>query len=181
MEIMLELIIVLVILIIVIIFLSYKITNNKFNIYDIKFDKSETKLKKCLDEKFEVTLKIIDFLNKNISIDEDELHEFLNTNLKKISLEELNNVIIDADKHIEKCLSRNEKIINNEEFVCFNKKLIELNITINAIKKYYNTNVKEYNLLIKKFPTNIIAKIKKYQEKNKLKESPNEKLKILNK
>ena len=37
------------------------------------------------------------------------------------------------------------------------------NLIVN--KEYYNKNIAEYNKLIKLFPTNIIAKIGKYQEK----------------
>jgi len=180
MEILLELIIVLTVLIIVIIFLSYKIINNNFNIYNIKNNKSEKKLKKALNEKFELNLETINFLNKKIKINEDELHEFLNTNLKKVTLSDLNDIIIDTDKCISNYLSHNEKLVNNKEFSDINAKLNELNSTINSTKKYYNNSIKEYNKLIKKFPNKIIAKIKKYEEKTKLKEVTNEKLKILN-
>ena len=180
MKIMLELIIVLIVLILIILFLLYKIISNKFNIVNIKINKSETKLKDNLHQKFELVLKLINFLNKQSNFNEDEFHNILNTNLKKISLKELNDNLVESDKNIAKYLSQNEKLINEKELSEINKEINELNIIINATRKYYNTNLKEYNKLIKKFPNNIVAKIKKFEEKTKLQEANNEKLKILN-
>lgn len=170
MKILIELIIILVILLLIIMFLSYKIIINKFNIYNIKINKSKNNLVKDLNKKFELTLKIIDFLHNKITIDEDEINEFLNINLQKIEMEELNDILIKTDKFIDKYLVNNEKLINNNDFIELNKPIKELNIKINAIRKYYNETVKEYNQSVNKYPTKIIAKIKKFSEKDKLKE-----------
>ena len=170
MKTMIELIIILIVLLIIITILSYKIIINKFNIYNIKINKSKKNLVKDLNTKFELTLKILDFLHNKITIDEDEINEFLNIDLKQIEMEELNNILIKTDKFIDKHLLNNEKLINNEDFVNLNKPIKELNIKISAIRKYYNDTIKEYNLLINKFPSKIIAKLKKYNEKDKLKE-----------
>lgn len=181
MKLMIELLFILFFLILIIIFLSYKITSNKYSILNIKFNKAESKLKKALEEKFNLTIKVVEFLNKNATIDEDKLYNLLNANLKKTDLIELNEILVDADKYINDYLSHNEKLINYEEYVNLDMVLKELNVIINASRKYYNENVKEYNQLVKKFPTSIIAKIKKLEEKTKLKESHNNNLKILKK
>lgn len=179
MKIMMELVIVLIVLILIIIFLLYKIASNKLNIINIKIEKSETKLKESLDKKFELILKVINFLNDKPNFNEDDFHDTLNINLKKIVLVDLNNNLIDCDKKIEKYLLQNEKLVNNKELIEINKELNELNITINVTRKYYNSAIKEYNQAREKFPTNIVGKIKNYQEKEKLKENQREKLKIL--
>ena len=44
-------------------------------------------------------------------------------------------------------------------------KLDELDENLIVNKDYYNKNITEYNKLVKLFPTNIVAKICKYEEK----------------
>ena len=87
MDLIKELIIAIIILTIVIIFLITRIIINNCNIYDIKINKAKQNLKKELNKKFDVLLKVIDFLRNNVVLNEDPLYEFLNTNLKKVSLE----------------------------------------------------------------------------------------------
>ena len=156
-----------------------KFFNNKLNIYIIKIDKSKTKLKKNLNQKYEHSLKIIDFFIKKTNINEDQLYDFLNVNLKKIELDQLNNILVEVDIIIQKQLDQNEQLINDKVFSELKKNTDELDVIINSTKKYYNKIVKDYNLSLKKFPTNIIGKIKKYEPNKKLKELEKEELKIL--
>lgn len=181
MDLLIELLFILLIVIIIIIIFSYKILNNKYQIYIIKLDKAYSKINKNLHKKYDLLLKEIDFLNKKAPIDEDLLQEFLNTNLKKVETYDLNNTLIETDLLIQKHLSNNEKIINDKNFSEIKKDNDELDVIINSAKQYYNSNVKEFNSLIKKFPTSFIAKIKKYEIKKKLKELEKKELKILNK
>ena len=67
-------------------------------------------------------------------------------------------------------MDNNEKLLKNESVININKELNEINITINGGKKYYNDNLIYYNHLCNAFPSNIIAKIKKYKEKDFLDE-----------
>ena len=179
MKMILELIIVLVVLILIILFLLYKIANNKFNIVNIKINKSEKKLKKCLEQKFELFLKTINILNKQSNFNEENFHNLLNTNLNKVTLMELNDVLIEADTSISQYFSQNEKIVNTKDLLTINQEMNELNITINATKKYYNNSIRDFNQLIKIRFTKIVAKLKGYHEMEKLKESESVKLKIL--
>ncbi|MBQ6817208.1 MAG: LemA family protein [Bacilli bacterium] len=93
---------------------------------------------------------------------------------------DLNNILIDTDNNIENYLSQNEKTINNKDFKELYTKINNLDIKITSTRKYYNNNIEEYNKLIKKFPTSIVAKILRYKEKDCLKINKNKKLKILN-
>lgn len=180
MDLIKELIIAIIILTIVIIFLITRIIINNCNIYDIKINKAKQNLKKELNKKFDVLLKVIDFLRNNVVLNEDPLYEFLNTNLKKVSLEELNNIIIDTDLIIGEYFEKNEKLINDESMKEINKELNELNIEIISTTKYYNKIATEYNNYIKRFPNNLIAKISKRKPLDKLKEVSKNKLKIDN-
>ena len=76
-------------------------------------------------------------------------------------------------------MDNNEKLLKNESIININKELNEINININGGKKYYNDNLIIYNHLCNAFPSNIIAKIKKYKEKEFLDDEIKEELKIL--
>ena len=179
MKLVIELSIVILVLIGFIIFLIYKVANNNIKIYDIKFSEALKILNTNLKEKYDISLKVIEFLNCKVKLNEDPLHEFLNTNLKSIELNELNNILLDTDEYIEKYLEKNEKLINTQDYKDITKGLNNINMTINATIKYYNKNATEYNQLIKKIPYNIISKIKKIESKNKFKEQKKSELKIL--
>lgn len=180
MKMIIELLIVLVVLIGFILFLLYKIFNNKYNIIYIKISKSEKKLMESFKNKFNLLLKAIDFLNDKKNFDENLYHDFLNLNLEEITLNDLNDTLIDTELSIENYLSENEKIINNKDFKEIYKEIKEINITIDATRKYYNENLKDYNQFAKKFPTSILAKLKKLTEKDILKNDEEKKLKIFN-
>lgn len=180
MKMIIEVLIVLFALILAIVFLLTKVLTNKINIIKIKITKAEKKLTDLLKEKFELTLKEIDFLNDKKNFDENLYHSFLNIDLKNITLNNLNDLQNEADNNIKVYLSQNEKLINHKDFRELNKELNNLNITINATRKYYNENAKEFNKVIKKFPTSIVAKMKKEQSKDILNDNEEKKLKILN-
>jgi len=101
MKIIIELLIVLIVVIGIILFLLYKVLNNKYNVIDIKVSKSEKKLLKAQKDKYNLLLKAIDILNDNKKFDENQYHSFLNLKLDNISLNELNDILIETDNNIE--------------------------------------------------------------------------------
>ena len=58
-----------------------------------------------------------------------------------------------------------KELKESEELTNLEKKREELDENLIVNKEYYNRNIAEYNKLIKQFPTNIIAKMGKYEEK----------------
>ena len=76
-------------------------------------------------------------------------------------------------------MDNNEKLLKNEAVIKINNELSEVNITINGGKKYYNDNLVIYNHLCNAFPSNIVAKLKRYHEKDFLDGEIKEELKIL--
>ena len=55
--------------------------------------------------------------------------------------------------------------LNNKEFNDNFKKIEEINETLISCKTYYNKNTSELNKIIRKFPSNIVAKIHRYKIK----------------
>ena len=59
-----------------------------------------------------------------------------------------------------------EELKNNESFLKIELGLFESEAEIVAARKYYNDIITDYNKLVRKFPTIIVAKIHKYNLKN---------------
>ena len=94
-------------------------------------------------------------------------------------MEDLNDILINTDLYIEGYLEDNEKLVNDKVYKEIVKELDKLDVTINSTRKYYNDKVNEYNKLIKKFPYNLVNKMKKYPHRTKLTEQKKTELKIL--
>ena len=55
--------------------------------------------------------------------------------------------------------------MERDSFIKINSSLNESETEIIALRKYYNDTITEYNKLVKKIPSNIVAKISKYKQK----------------
>lgn len=151
---------------------------NKFQWYIIKLNKGETILSTALDKKYNILLRYIDYLKTNVKIKNEEFEEFklLNT---KIPINKLNKKINEMNNAINKVMDNNENLLKEETIININKELLEVNISINGSKKYYNDNLITYNQLVNSFPSKIIALLFRYKEKDFLDEEIKEELKIL--
>lgn len=104
--------------------------------------------------KYKIENKIFDNFNK---IKEDNLCTSKNDKLMNKCYKEL--IQIKEDNQKKKELKCFKDIINEYE---------DNELLIISLRTYYNKYVLEYNNIIKKFPYNIISKIKKYNLKNVL-------------
>ena len=152
---------------------------NKFQWTNVLVDKVETNLENSFSKKYNILMRYLDLLKENkIDIPDEEYNEFNLMNLKQ-PINKLNKKIDEMNNFINKIMDNNEKLLKNETIVNINKELNEANININGGKKYYNDNLILYNHLCNAFPSNIIAKLKKYKEKEFLDSETKEELKIL--
>lgn len=151
---------------------------NKFQWYIVKLNKGETILSTSLDKKYNILLRYIEYLKTTIKIKNEEFEEFklLNT---KIPINKLNKKINEINNIINKVMDNNENLLKDETIININKELLEVNISINGSKKYYNDNLIIYNQLVNSFPSKTIAKLFRYKEKEFLDEEIKEELKIL--
>ena len=87
--------------------------------------------------------------------------------------------IAKCDHEIKKYLDDNEKLLKIEAIININKEIREQDIIINSCKNYYNNNLVNYNKLIKGFPSKLVAKVCKYNEKDFYPEDKQDNFKIL--
>lgn len=152
---------------------------NKFQWTNILVDKGETNLETAFSRKHNILIRYLDILKDNkINIPDEEYDKYRLINLTQ-PVPILNKEIEEITNYINRIMDNNEKLLKDESIIKVNKELNEINITINGGKKYYNDNLVYYNHLCNAFPSNIIAKIKKYKEKDFLDDEIKEELKIL--
>ena len=152
---------------------------NKFQWTNILVDKGETNLESAFNKKHNILIRYLDIRKDNkIDISDEDYDKFRLLNLTQ-PVSVLNKEIEEITNYINRIMDNNEKLLKNESVININKELNEINITINGGKKYYNDNLIYYNHLCNAFPSNIIAKIKKYKEKDFLDDEIKEELKIL--
>lgn len=152
---------------------------NKFQWTNVLIDKGETNLENAFNKKHDILIRYLDILKDNkIDISEDDYEKYKLFNLHQ-SIIKSNKEIENITNYINRIMDNNEKLLKNEAIANINKEISEINITINGGKKYYNDNLIIYNHLCNAFPSNIIAKIKRYKEKEFLDDEIKEDLKIL--
>lgn len=152
---------------------------NKFQWTNILVNKGETNLENAFAKKHNILVRYLDILKDNkIKIPDEDYDKYQLINMKQ-DIIKLNAETEEITNYINRIMDNNEKLLKNESIININKELNEINITINGGKKYYNDNLVYYNHLCNAFPSNIIAKIKKYEDKDFLDSETKEELKIL--
>ena len=137
---------------------------NKLKVMNLKIEAAEKDVTEILKEKYD---KLNDINNIMKTKDREDLFKDIETlEIDKFNSIELNKELAKFDKIIVELTDYNKEIIfDAEEEESFDK-LAKININRLAIEKYYNDNVSVFNKAIDNFPSNIIAKFKKYDEKD---------------
>ena len=129
-----------------------------------KIDQAEVLIDEALRGRYDILTKIDQlFINeidkKSFFKDLDKLKE------ENISNFDLDRKLIATNIEIDSLKQKYKELDDSEEIKNLTKKINEYDEKLEVNRDYYNKNIAEYNKLIKTFPTNIIAKICKYNEK----------------
>lgn len=147
----------------------YTILYNKMQDYIIRINEVESIIDNNLRTKYDNINKCISIIkgNNNLEgkIDSKIFDEIIRLRTRKVSNFDLDRKLVDAENCLINLKEKYTELKENEDIKNIFTKNEELNDLLSVNKEYYNKNIAEYNKLIKMFPTNIIAKIGKYQEK----------------
>lgn len=143
-----------------VIYLLYTLINSKNHIYSQMIDYLNDNIKNNLTNKYDTTYKIIEFLINNKILNDSDIEEFLNLNLKKDKTKEIHLALLNTDKIIKDKLV-DIRLKNNEEFLNLYETLKVSNKDLASSINCYNRQIKEYNYLIKK---NIFVLHKRYKK-----------------
>lgn len=155
--------ILIIIIIIGILAIVYTNIYNNLVTYKLKIEKSEGIIDDTLRQKYDLIVKL-NIAIKKVVTKKDYLKEYVDLKNKKISNYELDRKLTEAFNIILELKDDYEEL-NDEDFNNDIKQIKKLNVTLTSCISYYNKNTSELNALIRKIPTNIVAKINKYKIK----------------
>ena len=131
---------------------------NKLQDCKLRIDESENKIDENLRNKYNLLINIIDFIEKNVDNEKISFNE-----IKELKDIEITN--FDFDRKLNECVLLINTINNdykdldsNIEYSSLIDKLKRIDEELTAAKKFYNTYIGDSNELVRKFPSNIIAK-----------------------
>lgn len=156
------------IIVICIIFAIYTLLYNKIQDYNIRINEVESMIDTNLREKYDninKCISIIKGMKELEDIDSKIFDEFIRVKTKKISNFDLDRTLVDAELLLVNLKEKYPLIKDNTEIKQTTNKIEDTNENLTVNIEYYNKNIAEYNKLIHLFPTNIIAKLSKQEEK----------------
>lgn len=147
----------------------YTTLYNKLQDYVIRINEVESIIDNNLRNKYDNINKCVSLIKGNEKINEEidkkMFEEIVRLRTKKISNFDLDRKLIEANNSFITLKEKYKELRDNEEISTISKKIDELDETLTVNRDYYNKNIAEYNKLVKLFPTNIVAKLCKYEEK----------------
>ena len=160
------LIIFLSILVIGVIIIEYIFNYNKIQSMNIKINESENIIDNELRNKFDLIIRSSTIINKLLKKEVSYFKELEKLKKDNISNFDMDRKIKEGENIIYKVKNDYKSLEDNDEYNDILNKLKDANEMLEASKSFYNKYTTEINLLIKKFPTNIIAKIHKIKLRN---------------
>lgn len=157
-------IIVILVIVCLILFLCASIYN-KFQELTIKLNEVEANIDTTLRKRFDLLNKSINIIKANTPIENEILELIVKLRSRKLSNFELDRQLYDAINEFNSYKEIYPELMESDAFLKINVSLNESENEIIALRKYYNDTITEYNKLVKKFPSNIIAIIYKHKQR----------------
>lgn len=157
--------IIIILVIICLILSSLAIFYNKFQELSIKTNEAEANIDTVLRKRFDLLNKSINVIKANTQIENDILELIVKLRSRKLSNFELDRQLYEAINEFNSYKEMYPELIESDTFNKIDKSLTESENEIIALRKYYNDTITEYNKLVKKFPSNIVALLYSHKEK----------------
>jgi len=154
-----------IITLIIILLIYYIFLYNKINDSIIRIEEAESRIDNNLRDKYDLLNRSITLFRNNIELDENAFKDIIKLRARKISNFDLDRVLVTAYNEFLSIYEANSKLRESDEIYKVSRQLEIINDELLTLRNYYNANITNYNKMIKLFPTNIIAQIKKYKEK----------------
>ena len=142
---------------------------NKIQDYIIKINEVESIIDNNLRAKYDNINKCVSLIKGNEIIskelDKNMFEEVVRLRNRKISNFDLDRKLIEANNQFITLKEKYKELKDDKEIINISKKIDELDEKLEVNREYYNNSIAEYNKLVKLFPTNIIAKLYKFEEK----------------
>ncbi len=159
-------IILIAIILIGILIISYIYNFNNLQEKNIKINESESIIDNELRNKYDLVMKSSTTINKLLKKEVTYFKDLEKLKKDNISNFDLDRKITEGENLIEQVKNDYKSLNDNEEYISIINDLKDSDEILEAAKSFYNKYTTEINLLIKKFPTNIIAKFHKIKLRN---------------
>lgn len=154
-----------IIIISLIILIYYIHLYNKINESIIRIEEAESRIDNNLRDKYDLLNRSISLIRNKIDLSQDSFKEIIKLRARKISNFDLDRVLVKSYNEFLSLYEGNSKLRESDEIFKVSRQLEIINDELSTLRDYYNANITNYNTMIKKFPTNVIASIKKYKER----------------
>lgn len=131
-----------------------------------RINEAESIIDDCLRNKYDTILKIENIIHNNITETKIVFKELEKLKKEKISTFEMERKLNDTLILMDKVKNDYPDLLDTKECKDLYKKLLENDEKISAAKKYYNKYTSSLNILVNKFPSNIISKLHGVKARN---------------
>jgi len=142
----------------------FAIYYNNFQRCLVKINEVDSKIDISLRERFDLLCKAADFIKAQI--DEEvmlDLEKLKDLNLSSFDFERK---LIPITIEFYNLKASNKKLVKLIDFTNIDFSLRENEAQLNAFVSYYNDNIARFNKMVRVFPSNVVAKIFRFREKN---------------
>ena len=138
--------------------ITYIIYYNALQDCKVKIDESESMIDEALRSKYDILLKLESLIKTNIKETKINFKDLNDLKKESISNFQLERKLVDTVLLINKIQDDFPKLEEIKEYRELLNDIRVMDERINASKKYYNKYTSKSNELVRKFPSNIIAK-----------------------
>lgn len=159
-------IVTIIIISICILLLIFCASYNKFQNYVIRMNEAEAEIDSTLRKRYDLLNKSIAIIKTTAKIEDNIMKDIEKLRSQKISNFDFDRQLYPLLNEYNKYKEEYPDLKQNDSFIKIDVELGESEASMVALRKYYNDIITDYNKLIHKIPTNIVAALCHYQHKN---------------
>lgn len=157
--------IIFIIVILCIIMIWYITTFNRYQSYIIRINEAEANIDSILRKRYDLLNKSRGVIKSNTE-EKKVLEELAGLRSKKLTNFELDRKIYDAINEFNNYKEEHKDLKKCEGFMKIELGINETEAEIEALRKYYNDTITDYNKMVKSFPSNIVGAFCHFKAKN---------------
>ena len=169
--------IIFIVVIICIIMIWYITTFNRYQSYIIRINEAEANIDSILRKRYDLLNKSRGVIKSNTE-EKKVLEELAGLRSKKLTNFELDRKIYDAINEFNHYKEEYKDLKKCEGFMKIELGINETEAEIEALRKYYNDTITDYNKMVKSFPSNIVGAFSHFKTKNYFDGTANKEFKL---
>jgi len=138
---------------------------NRFQSYIIRINEAEANIDSILRKRYDLLNKSIGVIKSNTD-EKKVLEDLADLRSQKLTNFDLDRKIYDAINEFNKYKEEHKDLKKCEGFMKIELSINETEAEIEALRKYYNDIITDYNKIVKSFPSNIVSLLCKFKNKN---------------